>query len=179
VAALNKFPRPFILLLSSLKPVTCSACNALSYTGCPVTMPILQDLIPKVILSQKCHENDSDSYRLRSYGYLKFKMVWSLRRTSGSFMRLAVPKIRRCNSSLLFTLLSHTMFYMQPWRTEVRWPRWPILRTTTTNPSGRDLLIQELRHVSTDMLDAPSRWKCICNHISCRSNNLQFLSVAP
>jgi hypothetical protein len=52
----------------------------------------------------------SDSQQLRSYGYLKFKMIWTLHRTSGSFMRLAASKIRWNSSSPLLILLSYTMF---------------------------------------------------------------------
>jgi hypothetical protein len=37
-------------------------------------MSVLQDLIPEVILSQKCHEHRSDSQQLHSYGYLKIKI---------------------------------------------------------------------------------------------------------
>jgi hypothetical protein len=62
--------------------------------------------------SQMWHEHGSDSQRLRNYGYLKFKMIWTLRRTSGSFMGLAAMAIRWYSSSLQFTLRSCAVFFM-------------------------------------------------------------------
>jgi hypothetical protein len=47
---------------------------------------------------------------------------------------------------------------MEIYSSEVRWQQWPILWTTTTNPSVRELLVQVLRHVSTEVWGAPSRW---------------------
>jgi hypothetical protein len=38
-------------------------------------------------------EHRSNSQRLRSYEYFKFNTIWTLRRTSGAFMRLASSKI--------------------------------------------------------------------------------------
>jgi hypothetical protein len=39
-------------------------------------------------------------------------------------------------------------------------------------PRPIHLLVQVLRHVSTEMWDAPSSWKYICNRVFCRSNYL-------
>jgi hypothetical protein len=36
------------------------------------------------------------------------------------------------------------------WRVEIRWPRWPTLRTTATDLSVRELLIQILRDDPTN-----------------------------
>jgi hypothetical protein len=84
-------------------------------------------------------------------------------RTSGSFMRLAASKIRWCTYSLLFTWVHTGSYSCSPnigisREREVRWLQWPILRTTTTNTSVRDLLTQVLRHVSTETWGALSHW---------------------
>jgi hypothetical protein len=82
-------------------------------------MIILQDLIPEIIPSQKYQWTQVRFSTVRSYG---FKMIWSLRRTSGSFMGLAASKIR-CSSSPLFTLRSNTRFFMQPHTFKLRGAR--------------------------------------------------------
>jgi hypothetical protein len=65
------------------------------YTGCLVTLcQYLRTLFLRLFLVRNIGEHASDSQRLRSYGYSKSKMIWTLRRTSGSFMRLERHKTR-------------------------------------------------------------------------------------
>jgi hypothetical protein len=40
-----------------------------------------------------------------------------------------------------------------------------------------ELLVQVFRHVSTEMLGAPSRWKDICNRVLCLSRRMNDLDV--
>jgi hypothetical protein len=57
--------------------------------------------------SEMSNEHRSDSRQLRSYEYLKFKVTWALRKTTGPFMRLAASKIRWCKlfSSVYFAFI--------------------------------------------------------------------------
>lgn len=77
----------------------------------------------------------------------------------------SASKIQLCSSSLLFSSLLFAFIYFiffivpRSWKSrwcEVRWPEWPVLRTTTTDPLARDRLIPVLRHVSTEIWSAPS-----------------------
>jgi hypothetical protein len=122
-------------------------------------------------------EHRSDSQQLRNYAYLKFKMIWALCRTSGLFLHFAASKIQWC-SSLFCLLCVHTpSFSFNPhmWKSRrclVQWPQWPILQTIMTSPSIRELLIQVLHHVSTEVWGAPPHWMYICNHVLCHSDHL-------
>jgi hypothetical protein len=60
------------------------------------------------------HTHGSDSQLLRNYGYLKFKMIWTLRTSSETCMRLSASDIQWSNSSHQFTLRSYAMFSRCP-----------------------------------------------------------------
>jgi hypothetical protein len=51
------------------------------------------------------YEHRSNSQRLWNYGYFKFKKIWTLHRTSGSFMHLRASEIQWCTVVPLFCLL--------------------------------------------------------------------------
>jgi hypothetical protein len=51
-------------------------------------------------------------------------------------------------------------------------PRRPIHRSANRS-------FRYCRHVATEIRGAPSHWKHVCNHVLCRSNNIQFPSVTP
>jgi hypothetical protein len=91
----------------------------------------------------------------------------ALRKTSRSFICLTATAIPFL-CSVYFAFIHHACHvipHMKVWRNEVRWSRWPILRSITVKLSVTDLRIQVLRHVSTEMLACPSWWKNICSRV--------------
>jgi hypothetical protein len=117
------------------------------------------------------HQHRSGCQLLRSYRYFKFDIMWTLNRTSRSFLHVAASKTGLCGTSLPLSLRSHAMFYMQlhKWvsvgegENVVRWSRWPILRAITINPSVRKELIQVIRHASNEMSAVSACWKYNCD----------------
>lgn len=55
-------------------------------------MSVLKNCIPDVVPIQKCHECGFISQWLWDCRYLKFKMIWTLLRTSGSFLCFTASK---------------------------------------------------------------------------------------
>jgi hypothetical protein len=95
------------------------------------------------------YEHRSDHERLWSYGYLKFKMIWTLSRTSGSSMRLAASKIRWHGSSRCV----HTRCFFE---NQAEWSP----ATTVANSETPSRFIVKCG-------SAPSRSKHICHHVLC------------
>lgn len=74
----------------------------------------LHDLISDISPNNKSNVNGSNSQRFQSYGYPKFRTIWTLRGTSGSSMRPPTLKIQQSSPSFLFALHSHTIFLVLP-----------------------------------------------------------------
>jgi hypothetical protein len=109
----------------------------LGYTECPVaSSQYFRIFCWSHSQSETLYEHGSDSQMLQRCGYLKF-------------MHLAASKLRSCYSSLFCLLSVHAPCFS--WksrgvRTGDRSGQFcPVLLTTTTNPSVRELLIQVFR----------------------------------
>lgn len=123
------------------------------------------------------HEHRSDSRRWPRYDHLQLKIIWILRGTPGSLIRLAATKIRFIEASPGYCAFIHRIFYVsRTWVSgnQVRWLQWPVLRTTITNPSVWDMRFQPLYHVLTEMWGDPSRWKYTCNRLCVCVDQIMF-----
>jgi hypothetical protein len=128
--------------------------------------------------SELSYECRSDSQWLPSYGYLKLNMIWSSRRISGPFMRLAALEIR-CSSSPIFTLRSHTTFFAQP--------HGNLVRSGDGSGHSADHHDQSIGQGTAYSGTAsrvdwnvgrPVTMKYICTRVLYRLNHLEFLPIS-
>jgi hypothetical protein len=133
--------------------------------------------------SEMLYEHGSNSWKLWSNGYLKFRIIWTLKETSGSFMHLSALKIEWNSSSLLFTLHSCTMFFM--WTHTCKSSR---VRSSDHGGQfcGPPRPIHQsgncsFKYSTTCLLKcggAPLCWKYNCNVLYVCPDHLEFLSIA-
>jgi hypothetical protein len=132
-------------------------------------MSVLQDLIPEVIPSQKCHMNIG--LILNSYGAMDiWNLRWSEPYVEHQGHSCVLQHWKFDDVEPLFCLLCvHTpCFSCNPTQS----PQWPTLCTTTTNPLIRILLIQVLHYVSAEIWGALYTEKYICNLVLWHLNHI-------
>jgi hypothetical protein len=135
-------------------PVRCARAPVL-YTDCPVTLSILEDLIEEII-----------SHSQMSSTSVQFSTVTELRMFK--IQDLCILQHLKFDNTVPVFCLRCVRISCLLWDSKVsedRWPHWPVLQATTTNPSVRELTFQVFCDVLTEIWGVPSGWKCTWNRV--------------
>jgi hypothetical protein len=139
----------------------------------------LEDLFPKIIFSQKCHMNVSPI--LDGYG----SADCCSSRWFGPYIEhqdnLCVLRHRKFDDDVArfcFARVHTPCFQCSPVHGNLGAARVRNSNDQFCGPPQPIDRVRELCHVSAEMWDAPSGWTLIVNPVLCRSDHLEFLSIA-